>query len=497
MWQCQACTLENPDASSQCEACLSPQPGAWTCASCTFANVAGAESCSACDAPRRKAAGKKSKGGATWQSADHLLNLQPAPRAKASGSAPPRRCVPTARPLARGQFVQGTCRLILATENEGWPFVVRVDWQCTESPQCPVCLEIPQVPRVAECGHPLCLPCATRYLEGASQKCPVCGGLLRQEELRPVVWEIVTPPTIKQTWKFQLVRRAGSSIGHPSQKTTEFTQEGDPGWQFARRVLADFQAHRERLYDECRLLEKLGDEPGVRSALKLLQNQLEDSATAFVMPKEAAGKPKVISEDDKIIVFYQSSDGQLVFLEPSVTKRLLASYGCWADLPWELSLRIRHVRKETVSDDLRWRHRFLAHLPAGEILFADGDECLQAAQYEHEEEAEQGSVRGEMKRHGNGKDKGQRKGKNKGKGKGQDIGRSLRKGKEQNSSNEMKGPYSHRTSQSNSMHRQVIDGAQEQQNGVQGQKVEDEGNHSVQAQPESEGRNDAWSDDGD
>merc|ERR1740122_755705 len=76
--------------------------------------------------------------------------------------------------------------------------------------------------------------------------------------------------------------------------------------------------------------------------------------------------------EDTTVVFYQSQDGQLIFLEPELTKQLLQTHGTWGNLPHGLTLRLKRVRSEPVSDELQRRHRFLGHLQGGEVSFASG-----------------------------------------------------------------------------------------------------------------------------
>ncbi|CAK9093348.1 unnamed protein product [Durusdinium trenchii] len=97
------------------------------------------------------------------------------------------------------------------------------------------------------------------------------------------------------------------------------------------------------------------------------------------------------------LVFYQSSDGQLIFLEPHLMKQLLSSYSTWARLPPSVLLKpLKSMRQEALTDEMKKRqmdrmdlpgewvtddgfevHRFLQHLPsdaAGNLIaFADGE----------------------------------------------------------------------------------------------------------------------------
>lgn len=224
------------------------------------------------------------------------------------------------------------------------------------------------MPRVAECGHAFCLLCALRTLE-ASAVCPICTAAFYRGSLRPFRFEITRQPISGESWRFVLLRRKGAAwlelaSSATSSASSKLTQEGEPGWRFARRVLADPEAELDRLHADARALERLSDDPLALLELKVLQE-------SFCKPL-GIEKPEASSGDD-VLVFYQSEDGQLMFPEPALTKRLLAEAGKWADLPPELTLRIRSCRSETLSEELRRRHRFLAHLPVGVAVFLDGE----------------------------------------------------------------------------------------------------------------------------
>lgn len=78
----------------------------------------------------------------------------------------------------------------------------------------------------------------------------------------------------------------------------------------------------------------------------------------------------------RIISLYQAEDGRLVFLQPFFTKLLLHEHGGrWDRLPSALAeLRLEHLHELTVTEEVRKRYRFLAHLPLGSpAWFAEVD----------------------------------------------------------------------------------------------------------------------------
>merc|ERR1712050_38368 len=99
-----------------------------------------------------------------------------------------------------------------------------------------------------------------RHLE-TSRACPICAATFCSDDLRPLRFELVSPPTQGLAWPFKLVRRDGVRIGLTSdaQLHGDLTVESEDGWHFARRVLADPASQLKRLHAECRELEALQD----------------------------------------------------------------------------------------------------------------------------------------------------------------------------------------------------------------------------------------------
>lgn len=354
--------------------------------------------------PRRK--GKKT---INWQKADHLLSTQFEPRP--APPAPPPKPVQPARAHGRGEYVQVSCRLVFGPgclDDVGaisgasvagrcrnvWRRVWRVDVPCSVLPTCPICLEVPQLPRALECGHLLCLPCALRHLHATRPSyCPICAvGPISLEDFRPAVLEVVEPPELgDERWSFQLVRRTGAhritlaSISPTDQE--EFTREGEEGWQFARRVIGDSGERIASLCADKQALQALSSCPeealpaaALQPGIEQLNSQLREAHESLELPDSVHKQPSGHqtwqhhgTEDVGSMLFYQSSNSQLVFLEPGLTKRMLAVYGTWEALPHRIHLRALQIaRAEMVTDELHYRHRFLAHLAGGEIHFVAG-----------------------------------------------------------------------------------------------------------------------------
>lgn len=203
------------------------------------------------------------------------------------------------------------------------------------------------------------------------------------EELRPVRLDLSRAPQVGDKWEFQLVRRAGQNIALPWQQlATGLTQEDAEGSRYARRVRGSPVARLDLLHSELRALEKAssdkdsGLEPSVAAPLisKLQEQLVEVGAKAKASEAVMASSRAPVDEGAPAFVFYQSADGQLIFPEPSLVKKMLSTFGTWGNLPERLSLNpLKAVHAIPVTEDLQRRHRFLSHLTVGgEISFADG-----------------------------------------------------------------------------------------------------------------------------
>ncbi|XP_056102580.1 RING finger protein 10 isoform X2 [Rhinichthys klamathensis goyatoka] len=61
--------------------------------------------------------------------------------------------------------------------------------------------------------------------------------------------------------------------------------------------------------------------------------------------------------------FYQAEDGQQMFLHPVNVRCLLREYGSLEKSPQSITATVVEIDGQTVSEDIRRRHRYLSHLP--------------------------------------------------------------------------------------------------------------------------------------
>eukprot|EP00434_Breviolum_minutum_P011138 symbB.v1.2.009826.t1/scaffold603.1/size182570/5 len=245
-----------------------------------------------------------------------------------------------------------------------------------ELPTCPICLGEPELIRTAQCGHVICLVCALRLRQQAAQtkvaaKCPVCSKGMRLEDLRPVRLELQhlpKPEECDEGLSFTLVRRTGmhylslASEMLPSNYRPHLPLEGEPGALFARRIFGDVDLYLSALHEDLRSLEAIAAEGAeeallLEPAIKLLRGRLADDL------KGAEGMKENDDGGVETLVFYQSSDGQLIFLEPHLMKQLLASYSSWGRLPPSVVLKpLKSMRQEALTDEMKKRHQGIGRM---------------------------------------------------------------------------------------------------------------------------------------
>lgn len=81
-----------------------------------------------------------------------------------------------------------------------------------------------------------------------------------------------------------------------------------------------------------------------------------DSPVLVAVPSMKASKSTAsvtLTPDDGMYYYYQSADGQYLFLHPLDIKMLKVRYQTYANFPDELCVRIRNVVDTTLTDEVR------------------------------------------------------------------------------------------------------------------------------------------------
>ncbi|CAJ1068143.1 RING finger protein 10 [Xyrichtys novacula] len=80
-------------------------------------------------------------------------------------------------------------------------------------------------------------------------------------------------------------------------------------------------------------------------------------------PNQAEGRPSTSAVHGPYYYFYQADDCQQMFLHPVNVRCLLREYGSLEASPDSITAKVVEIVGHTVTEDIRRRHRYLAHLP--------------------------------------------------------------------------------------------------------------------------------------
>jgi hypothetical protein len=107
-----------------------------------------------------------------------------------------------------------------AEESIDWLSIEMVLVPEIENVLCPICLDVPFIPRFTRCGHIYCYPCLLQFFQTSEpsmavknnwRTCPVCAEPLHLKQLRPVKFCPATEPQEGEIFHSILIKK---SIGH-------------------------------------------------------------------------------------------------------------------------------------------------------------------------------------------------------------------------------------------------------------------------------------------
>lgn len=99
-------------------------------------------------------------------------------------------------------------------------------------------------------------------------------------------------------------------------------------------------------------------------AEEMLPGPVEDKSVEETSQsgQNEAGTPQN-SHHGPYYYFYQAEDGQQMFLHPVNVRCLLRDYGSLENSPQSITATVVEIDGQTVTEDIRRRHRYLSHLP--------------------------------------------------------------------------------------------------------------------------------------
>lgn len=348
--------------------------------------------------------------GSKKQNLNHLLNFQFEPR-----DAKTKRFNMHHRSNGGGnkpkynkeQYLQANCQFVVKSSGDysihlndpdklvDWDLIEQVVLKTTaEVPSCPICLYPPKAAKVARCGHVFCWPCILHYLalsDHTWRKCPICYEAIHRSDLKSVVSIAWKEFQLQDEIEFCLMRRERNSLfalpvdqylpqfneQHPN-VNDELTSYSNlvlaSPQQVGQRIIAMERKELERQYEE----EK--DEPEacfIEEALQYLTQRqssidLNDDGRgapkAVARKQEEAEKSPTQGSPKETFYFYQSSDGQPIFLHPLNIQMLIHEFGSLENCPPKIKGKIVERESTSMDENLRNRLRYLKHLPLTSIF---------------------------------------------------------------------------------------------------------------------------------
>jgi hypothetical protein len=276
----------------------------------------------------------------------------------------------------------------------------------THSTLCPICLELPRLPRFTRCGHIYCWPCLIQYFQTCDsgkeygtnwRTCPVCAEPVHLKQLRPVHFCPTTEPQEHRVFETILIQRPVS--GGTPDTVMPFAPELRAGGTaltdlspFARLLPVDDKFMLEQvvgpelrlLREDTKALKALKTETLELSFLGSALSQLEERYRQLRIAESAynpssSAKPAEDAQTSAApstpcYYFHQSRDGLNVFLHPTCMKILRYEFGEYWQIPGRLSAPVLELERIIVSPLNRRRFKYLDHLPSGtQIILVEVD----------------------------------------------------------------------------------------------------------------------------
>uniref|UniRef100_A0A8C2XME5 E3 ubiquitin-protein ligase RNF10 n=1 Tax=Cyclopterus lumpus TaxID=8103 RepID=A0A8C2XME5_CYCLU len=282
------------------------------------------------------------------------------------------------KPFNKELFLQANCQFVVTDDQDykahftdpdtlvNWDCVQQVRIYSHEVPSCPICLYPPLSARITRCGHIFCWPCMLHYLsigERSWSKCPICFEEVHTADLKSVVAMETRQYVAGDVITMCLMQREkGALVAMPSSqwvKVEEPVRFGDTCLSPYSKLLLTSPTQVLSLVAEEKAvlqsqLSQEGDAQGcfIQSALCLLQ-VTEATVHVSVWTYRFLPLPCVPPADDC----------QQMFLHPVNVRCLLREYGSLEASPDSITATVVEIVGHTVTEDIRRRHRYLAHLP--------------------------------------------------------------------------------------------------------------------------------------
>uniref|UniRef100_A0A671U6K3 E3 ubiquitin-protein ligase RNF10 n=1 Tax=Sparus aurata TaxID=8175 RepID=A0A671U6K3_SPAAU len=303
-------------------------------------------------------------------SLNHLLNFTFEPRGGTSGIGEGGHSYWGRRnkwghkhkPFNKELFLQANCQFVVSDDQDykahftdpdtlvNWDCVQQVRIYSHEVPSCPICLYPPVAARITRCGHIFCWPCMLHYLSLSDKswsKCPICYEAVATDDLKSVVAMETRQYVVGDVITMRLMRREkGALVAMPScqwVKVEEPVRFGDACLSPYSKLLLASPAQALSLVTEEKAVLQAQLSQDVDTHGCFIQ-----SALCLLQVTKARSNP---------------DDCQQMFLHPVNVRCLLREYGSLEASPDTITATVVEIVGHTVTEEVRRRHRYLAHLP--------------------------------------------------------------------------------------------------------------------------------------
>jgi hypothetical protein len=300
-----------------------------------------------------------------------------------------------------------------------------------ENVLCPICLDVPFIPRFTRCGHIYCYPCLLQFFQTSEpsmavknnwRTCPVCAEPLHLKQLRPVKFCPATEPQEGEIFHSILIKK---SIGHLQPSLPKYSNDSLNSLSpFQRLIPVNRSFVIEQILNpelnqlRMEMKKRKGEDSLELSFYESTIKQIEDlkmtrydekgdykaadvkaadykAADAKAADAKAADykaadhkaadfKPSNIltppsniltpPSNQEFYYFYQSRDGLNVFLHPMCMKILKYHFDSYESIPPNLELPIIQLERVIVNSSNRKRFKYLDHLSFGtQIILVEVD----------------------------------------------------------------------------------------------------------------------------
>uniref|UniRef100_A0A673YJN4 E3 ubiquitin-protein ligase RNF10 n=1 Tax=Salmo trutta TaxID=8032 RepID=A0A673YJN4_SALTR len=274
------------------------------------------------------------------------------------------------KPFNKELFLQANCQFVVTDDQDykahftdpdtlvNWDCVQQVRIYSHEVPSCPICLYPPVAAHITRCGHIFCWPCMLHYLSLSDKswsKCPICYESVHSDDLKSVVAMETRQYAVGDLITMCLMRREkGALVAMPSSQWVKVEEPilfGDVHLSPYSKLL---------LASQEQVLGLVAEE---EAALQGQLTQGEDATACFIQSALCNLQVTLTNYLCTYSFVLPAEDCQQMFLHPVNVRCLQREYGSLEASPHTITATVVEIEGQTITEEIRRRHRYLAHLP--------------------------------------------------------------------------------------------------------------------------------------